>query len=52
MRCLDSYMSIEDRQVLLSHAASSVNEVYTHPNFDLAKQYVDKIPMYGNEDSV
>jgi hypothetical protein len=34
------------------HASSDKTKVYTHPNFDLAKQYVDKIPMYGSEDSV
>ena len=34
------------------HTSSDKTKVYTHPNFDLAKQYVDKIPMCGSEDSV
>ena len=47
---LDLGMEIEDIQKLLTHHASSDTiKVYTHPNFDLAKQYVDRIPMYGNK---
>ena len=45
-------MEIEDRQKLLAHASSDTTKVYTHPNFDLAKQYVDKIPMYVDHGSV
>ena len=40
----DLGIKIEDRQVLLGHAASSVTKVYTHPNFELAKEFVNKIP--------
>ena len=25
---------------------SSTNKIYTHPNFDLASQYVNKVQMY------
>ncbi len=39
----DLGLSIEDRQVLLAHASSDVNKIYTHPNFDLASQYVNKL---------
>lgn len=36
-------LSIEDRQVLLAHSSSSITKVYTHPNFKLAKEYVNRI---------
>jgi integrase len=49
---LDLGMEIEDRQKLLAHASSDTTKVYTHPNFDLAKQYVDKIPKYVDHGSV
>ena len=42
-------MDIGDRQKLLAHALSDTTKVYTHPNFDLAMQYVNQIPMYGME---
>ena len=38
----DLGLKIEDRQVLLSHASS----IYKHPNFDLASQYVNNVPIY------
>lgn len=40
-------MNIEDRQRLLAHASSDTTKIYTHPNFDLAMQYVNRIPKYG-----
>ena len=46
---LDLGLNIEDRQKLLAHASSDTTKVYTHPNFDLAMQYVNQIPMYGME---
>jgi integrase len=42
----DLGMSIEDRQVLLAHASSETNKIYTHPNFNLASDYVNKVPKY------
>jgi len=39
-------MEIEDRQKLLAHA-STTTKIYTHPNFDLAMQYVNQVPKYG-----
>ena len=42
----DLGLSIEDRQILLAHASSEVNKIYTHPNFDLASQYVNRIPSF------
>ena len=41
----DLGLGIEDRQVLLGHAASSVTKVYTHPNFELAREFVNKITI-------
>ena len=48
----DLGLKIEDRQVLLAHASSSTNKIYTHPNFDLASQYVNKVPMYDKVNSI
>ena len=42
----DLGLKIENRQVLLAHASKSTNKIYTHPYFDLASQYINKIPMY------
>ena len=39
----DLGLPIEDRQVLLAHSASETTKIYTHPNFDLAAQYVNRI---------
>ena len=46
---LDLGMGIEDKQKLLAHASSDTTKLYTHPNFDLASQFVNKIPMYGTK---
>ena len=40
-------MDIGDRQKLLAHASSTTTKIYTHPNFDLAMQYVNRIAVYG-----
>jgi site-specific recombinase XerD len=40
-------MDIGDRLKLLAHASSTTTKIYTHPNFDLAMQYVNRIAMYG-----
>lgn len=40
-------MDIEDRQKLLAHASTTATKIYTHPNFDLAMQYVNQVPYYG-----
>ena len=44
----DLGMSIEDRQVLLAHASSETNKIYTHPNFNLASDYVNKDELLNN----
>ncbi len=44
----DLGLPIEDRQVLLAHSASETTKIYTHPNFDLAAQFVNRIPDPAN----
>ncbi len=48
-RLRDLGMSIEDRQVLLAHAASETTKIYTHPNFDLAARFVNRISIPTNK---
>ena len=36
-------VSIQDRQVLLAHSATSTTKIYTHPNIELARSYVNQI---------
>ena len=40
----DLGLAIEDRQVLLAHASTSTTKLYTHPNFSLALDFVNRIP--------
>ena len=44
-------LGIEDRQILLAHASSQMTKVYTHPNFDLALEYVNLMsdPLSPNQ---
>lgn len=42
----DLGLSIEDRQILLSHSSSETTKIYTHPNFKLAAEFVNKLPVY------
>ena len=42
-------LQIEDRNVLMSHASSEVNIIYTHPNMELARDWVNKLPIYQNK---
>ena len=44
---LELWMEIEDRQNLLAHAFTTTTKIYTHPNFELAMQYVNQVPKYG-----
>lgn len=48
----DLGLPIGDRQILLAHASSETTKIYTHPNFKLASEYVNKIPVYGNDPKV
>ena len=40
----DLGLGIEDRQILLVHSSSQMTKVYTHPNFELALSFVNKLP--------
>lgn len=40
---LNMGLSLEDRQVLLGHSAGRTTKIYTHPNEDLARQYLDQL---------
>lgn len=46
----DLGLSIEDRQILLAHSSSETTKIYTHPNYELAKKYVDLIKDYSNKE--
>ena len=39
-------LGIEERQILLVHATSQMTKVYTLPNFNLAAEFVNKLPVY------
>ena len=41
-------LKIEDRQKLLAHSSSETTKIYTHPNLELAREHVNKIPCYFN----
>ena len=43
----DMGLSIEDRQALLAHSSSETTKIYTHPNFDLALQFVNRLPDFA-----
>ena len=43
----DLGLSIEDRQVLLAHSSSQTTKIYTHPNLQLAFDYINQIPEYS-----
>ena len=46
---LELGMEIEDRQKLLAHASTTTTKIYTHPNFELAMQYVNQVTLYRKE---
>lgn len=45
----DLGLKMEDRQALLAHSSSETTKIYTHPNFELALEYVNQIKPYGTE---
>lgn len=40
----DLGLSIQDRQILLAHSSSETTKIYTHPNIELARNFVNRIP--------
>ena len=43
----DLGLDIDDRRILLAHSSSETTKIYTHPNLEMAKKWVDKMPVYG-----
>lgn len=43
----DLGLSIEDRRILLAHSSTETTKIYTHPNIQLAREYINKLPKYG-----
>ena len=41
-------LTIEDRQSLMAHSSSNTTSVYTHPNLELAREYINKLPIYSS----
>ena len=42
----DLGLDITDRQILLAHASSESTKIYTHPNLDLAREWVNRLPVF------
>ena len=43
----DLGLSIDDRAVLLAHSSSETTKIYTHPNLELAFEYINKMPNFS-----
>jgi integrase len=43
----DLGLEMDDRRALLAHSSSETTKIYTHPNFDLAKKWVDRLPEFS-----
>ena len=43
----DLGLEMEDRKALLTHSSSETTKIYTHPNFDLAKEWIDNLPDFS-----
>ena len=43
----DMGLSIDDRAVLLAHSSSETTKIYTHPNLELAFEYINKMPDFS-----
>ena len=43
----DKGLSIDDRRQLLAHSSSETTRIYTHPNLELALNFVNQIPDYS-----
>ena len=44
----DLGLSIEDRQILMAHSSSETTKIYTHPNFELAAEFINRLPEVFN----
>ena len=43
----DLGLGMDDRQSLMAHSSSETTKIYTHPNFDLAKEWIDQMPRFS-----
>ena len=43
----DLGLDMDDRRQLMPHSSSETTKIYTHPNFDKAKEWIDRIPAYN-----
>ena len=39
-------LNLLDRQSLLAHSSSQTTQIYTHPNAELAAEYINELPNY------
>ena len=45
----DLGLGIQDRKILLAHSSVSTTEIYTLPNLELARSYVNQLPIPGEK---
>ena len=43
----DLGLDMDDRRQLMTHSSSETTKIYTHPNFDLAKEWIDRMPRFS-----
>jgi len=43
----DLGLGMDDRQSLMAHSSSETTKIYTHPNFELAKEWIDRMPRFN-----
>lgn len=48
----DLGLSMDDRQILLAHSSSETTKIYTHPNVELAREWIDRLPFFNQPDDV
>ena len=41
-----------DRQALLAHSSSETTKIYTHPNFERALEFVNRLPNFAKRNQV
>ena len=51
-RLRDLDVKIEDRQILLAHSSSETTKIYTHPNIERAREYLNRLsnPFEGHSE--
>jgi len=43
----DLGLDMDDRRQLMTHSSSETTKIYTHPNLDLAKKWIDRMPRFS-----